>query len=153
MPSVIRIQTADFDLGSEIAQLRAGRSDVGAVVSFIGTVRDMNAGDAVFGLRLEHYPGMTEAVLQSLVDQARARWAIQEVCLIHRVGALRPGAQIVLVITTAAHRAAAFAACEFLIDRLKTAAPFWKQEQTPNGPRWVAARPADSAAADRWGQS
>jgi molybdopterin synthase catalytic subunit len=147
----ISIQTHDFDLGTEIAQLRAGNPQIGAVVSFVGTVRDMNDGSSVAEMELEHYPGMTEKALQDIVEQAKARWNIFDALVIHRVGALRPMDQIVLVAVTSAHRGEAFAACEFIIDYLKTQAPFWKKETTPQGSRWVDARAADDVALEKWG--
>ena len=147
----VRVQTADFDLGAEIAQLRAGDPKVGAVVSFVGTVRDLNDGAAVAEMELEHYPGMTEAALTRIVDQACTRWPLAAALVIHRVGPLLPQAQIVLVAVSAAHRGEAFAACEFIIDYLKTDAPFWKKEQTPDGARWVDARSSDDAAMSKWG--
>ncbi|MGZ5817493.1 MAG: molybdopterin synthase catalytic subunit MoaE [Burkholderiaceae bacterium] len=147
----IRIQTEDFDLGTEVAQLRATNPQVGAVVSFIGTVRDMNDGSSVAEMELEHYPGMTEKALDEIVVQAKTRWNIFEALIIHRVGALKPLDQIVLVAVTSAHRGEAFSACEFIIDYLKTQAPFWKKETTPQGARWVDARATDDAALDKWG--
>lgn len=146
----IRIQEADFDLSTEIAQLRAGCSQVGAIVSFVGTVRDMNDGSQVSEMALEHYPGMTEKSIGAIVAQARSRWPIADAVVIHRVGPLAPMAQIVLVAVAAAHRGEAFEACEFIIDYLKTEAPFWKKEQTPAGARWVDARITDDAALDKW---
>jgi molybdopterin synthase catalytic subunit len=146
----IRVEAADFDVSAEIARLRAGDARVGAVVSFVGTVRDMNDGDDVAELELEHYPGMTERALHDIVEQARARWPLYGVLVIHRIGPLRPQDQIVLVACTAAHRGEAFAACEFIMDYLKTDAPFWKKEQTPNGARWVDARVTDDAARAKW---
>jgi molybdopterin synthase catalytic subunit len=146
----VRVETSDFDLGAEIARLRAGDARVGAVVSFVGTVRDMNDGDSVAELELEHYPGMTERALHDIVEQARARWPLYGVLVIHRVGPMQPQDQIVLVACTAAHRGEAFAACEFIMDYLKTDAPFWKKEQTPNGARWVDARVTDDAARAKW---
>ena len=148
--SFIRIQESDFDLSAEIAALRKGDPRVGAVVSFLGTVRDMNDGSQVKGMTLEHYPGMTEKALQEILDQAKARWDIYQTLVIHRVGPLLPEDQIVLVAVTSAHRGEAFAACEFIMDYLKTAAPFWKKEDTPNGARWVDARVTDEAAMARW---
>lgn len=145
------IQTEDFDLGSEIAQLRATNPQIGAVVSFVGTVRDMNDGTSVAQMELEHYPGMTEKALDDIVEQAKARWDIFNALVIHRVGALKPLDQIVLVAVTSAHRGEAFKACEFIIDYLKTQAPFWKKETTPQGARWVDARSADDAALEKWG--
>ncbi len=146
----IRIQEADFDLSTEIAQLRQGDSQVGAVVSFLGTVRDMNEGSQVKGMTLEHYPGMTEKALEEILDQAKSRWDIQKTLVIHRVGPLLPEDQIVLVAVASAHRGEAFSACEFIMDYLKTAAPFWKKEDTPEGGRWVDARVSDDAAMARW---
>jgi molybdopterin synthase catalytic subunit len=146
----VRVQTTDFDIGAEIAALRAASKKIGAVASFIGTVRDLNEGDAVSAMTLEHYPGMTEKALAGIVTQAKARWDIFDALVVHRVGELQPGDQIVLVITTSAHRGEAFAACEFLMDYLKTQAPFWKKEQTPTGAKWVDAREADDQAAQRW---
>jgi molybdopterin synthase catalytic subunit len=148
----IRIQNTDFDLSTEVAQLRHGNSGVGATVSFIGTVRDMNQGDAVTVLELEHYPGMTEKALETIVMQARERWPIIDVTVIHRIGPLQPCDQIVLVAVIATHRGDAFSACEFIIDFLKTQAPFWKKEQTLQGTRWVDARAADDNAMARWNQ-
>ena len=146
----IRIQEKDFDISTEIAGLRKGDPRVGAVVSFLGTVRDMNDGSQVKGMTLEHYPGMTEKALQEILDQAKARWDIYQTLVIHRVGPLLPEDQIVLVVVTSAHRGEAFAACEFIMDYLKTAAPFWKKEDTPEGARWVDARVTDDAAMERW---
>jgi molybdopterin synthase catalytic subunit len=148
----VRIQTEDFDLSTEIAALRAGRAGVGAVVSFVGTVRDINQGTGVSSLTLEHYPGMTEKSLQAIVAQAKSRWQLDEVLVIHRVGPLQPLDQIVLVAVTSAHRGEAFEACEFVMDWLKTRAPFWKKEATPQGERWVDARESDDTAAARWGR-
>jgi molybdopterin synthase catalytic subunit len=148
----VRIQTADFDAGAEIARLRTGNPSVGAVASFVGVVRDRNDGDAVAQLTLEHYPGMTEKAIEAIVAEARARWDIIDVTVIHRVGELRPLDQIVLVVVAGAHRGDAFAACEFIMDYLKTRAPFWKKEQTPEGARWVDARASDDEAAERWAQ-
>jgi molybdopterin synthase catalytic subunit len=147
----VRIQTADFDLGAEVAALRANDPGVGAVASFIGTVRDRNDGQGVSAMELEHYPGMTEKAIEAMVDEAHRRFDIRKVCVIHRVGPLRPLDQIVLVAVSSAHRGAAFQACEFLMDYLKTQAPFWKKEQTPEGARWVDARVQDDAALSRWG--
>ena len=146
----IRVQEADFDLSRELAALRAGDGRVGAVVSFIGTVRDLNEGSAVSEMELEHYPGMTEKALGDIVAQARARWPLFGVQLIHRVGPLKPLDQIVLVACSSAHRGEAFAACEFIMDYLKTDAPFWKKEQTPEGARWVDARASDDSAKRKW---
>ena len=146
----VRVQTADFDAGHEIARLRAGRTDIGAIASFIGTVRDVNDAATVTGLTLEHYPGMTEQALADIVGEARRRFTILDALVVHRVGALRPGDQIVLVVITSAHRGMAFDACEYTMDMLKTRAPFWKKEQTPQGGRWVEARASDDEAAGRW---
>jgi molybdopterin synthase catalytic subunit len=146
----VRVQAADFDAGAEIAALRRADPKVGAVASFIGVVRDLNDGDAVATLTLEHYPGMTEKSLEAIVGEAKSRWDILDALVVHRVGELRPLDQIVLVAVTSAHRGEAFAACEFIMDYLKTRAPFWKKEQTPAGARWVDARGTDDAAAERW---
>jgi len=148
--SAVRVQAADFDLTAEIAALRAQDARVGAVVSFVGTVRDMNDGARVAEMELEHYPGMTEQALAQIVDQARARWPLYGALVVHRVGPLQPMEQIVLVACSSAHRGEAFAACEFIIDYLKTDAPFWKKEQTPDGARWVDARVTDDAALAKW---
>ena len=150
MSSSIRIQEKDFDVSAEIAALRKGDPRVGAVVTFLGTVRDMNDGSSVKGMTLEHYPGMTEKALQDILDQAKARWNIYQSLVIHRVGPLLPEDQIVMVAVTSAHRGEAFAACEFIMDYLKTAAPFWKKEDTPEGGRWVDARVTDETAMSRW---
>jgi len=146
----VRIQTADFDAGVEIAALRRGNPRIGAVASFIGVCRDANDGDAVSKMTLEHYPGMTEKALEKIVAEARARWEVMDVLVVHRVGELKPTDQIVLVVVAGAHRGEAFAACEFVMDYLKTRAPFWKKEQTPQGARWVEARATDDEAAQRW---
>ena len=146
----IRIEEQDFDLGAEIARLRSGQPQVGAVVAFIGTVRDMNDGARVAEMALEHYPGMTEKSIQAIVDQAHGRWKLFDTLVIHRIGPLLPQDQIVLVAVTSAHRGEAFAACEFIMDYLKSEAPFWKKEQTPEGSRWVDARATDGAALDKW---
>jgi molybdopterin synthase catalytic subunit len=146
----VRVQSEDFDLGAEITRLRAGNAKIGAVASFIGLVRDLNDGDAVASMTLEHYPGMTERSIEAIIDSAKARWNIYDVLVIHRVGRLLPCDQIVLVIVTSAHRGDAFAACEFLMDYLKTRAPFWKKEEIPGSARWVDARQSDDAAAARW---
>lgn len=146
----VRVQTEDFDAGWEISQLRKARKDIGAVVSFIGLVRDINEGDAVSQLTLEHYPGMTEKSLQAIINQAKARWNIIDVLIIHRVGTLQPCDQIVLVAVSGCHRAEAFSACEFVMDFLKTDAPFWKKEVTPHGEHWVEAKDSDDDAKQRW---
>ena len=149
----ISIQKADFDLTTEVKALRKGDPQVGAIVTFVGTVRDMNEGSQVKGMTLEHYPGMTEKSLEEIIIQAKARWDIRKTSVIHRVGLLLPEDQIVLVAVTSAHRGEAFAACEFIMDYLKTAAPFWKKEETPEGSRWVDARVTDDAAMARWFKS
>jgi len=146
----VRVQTGDFDIGEEIARLRVGDRGVGAIASFIGTVRDVNDASTITGMTLEHYPGMTEAALDEIVAEARQRFDIRDALVVHRVGALVPGDQIVLVVVTGAHRGAAFDACEFVMDWLKTRAPFWKKERLPDGERWVEARASDDEAAQRW---
>jgi molybdopterin synthase catalytic subunit len=148
----VRVQTEDFDVGAEIAALRHANPKVGAVASFVGCVRDVNEGDAVSTMFLEHYPGMTEAALTDIITRARARWDFFDATIVHRVGELKPLDQIVLVVVASAHRGEAFDACHFIMDYLKTDAPFWKREQTPQGARWVDARVSDEAAAARWGQ-
>ena len=155
----VSVQQVDFDAGAEIAALSAGRDDVGAVASFVGLVRadksatsEVGAGDtaSVQAMTLEHYPGMTEKALQEIVTEARGRWELQGVRVIHRVGRLLPGDRIVFVAVASSHRGDAFAACEFIMDYLKTRAPFWKKEETPAGGRWVDARESDDTAAGRW---
>ncbi|MCE1170359.1 molybdopterin synthase catalytic subunit MoaE [Azovibrio restrictus] len=146
----VRVQQEDFDLSSEVAQLRAGDARVGAVAAFVGLVRDMNEGAGVSEMALEHYPGMTEKALEAIVAEARGRWDLFDALVVHRVGTLQPQDQIVLVAVTSAHRGEAFAACEFIMDYLKTRAPFWKREVTPAGARWVDARESDEGAAARW---
>ncbi len=145
-----RVQVEDFDVGRELAQLRGGDARVGAVAAFVGTVRDVNDAASVADMTLEHYPGMTEKALEAIVTEAKSRWDIVEALVIHRVGRLRPADQIVLVGVTSAHRGEAFAACEFIMDYLKTRAPFWKKEATASGERWGEARASDDAAAARW---
>jgi len=147
---MVRIQTEDFDIGREIAQLHATNPRVGAVASFIGTVRDVNDATTVRTLTLEHYPGMTEKALETIVAEAKSRWSIEDAIVIHRVGQLKPTDRIVLVAVTSAHRGDAFAACEFIMDYLKTRATFWKKEETAQGTRWVDARESDDTAARRW---
>jgi molybdopterin synthase catalytic subunit len=147
----VSIQTEDFNVADEIAALRAGDKGVGAVCSFIGTVRDRNDGDSVSAMELEHYPGMTEKAIEAMIDEAFKRFDIRAARVIHRVGPLAPLDQIVLVAVTSAHRGESFQACEFLMDYLKTQAPFWKKEKTPTGERWVDARVADDKALQRWG--
>ena len=149
----VRVQTEDFDVAREIALLRGSDARVGAVASFIGIVRDQNDAAIVQTLTLEHYPGMTEAALNDICVQAHARWDILGALVIHRIGRLAPGERIVLVGVTSSHRGEAFAACEFIMDYLKTRAPFWKKESTPSGERWVEARASDEVAERRWGSS
>jgi len=146
----VRVQRQDFDIGAEIAAFRRADPGIGAIASFIGLVRDVNDGNAVAGMTLEHYPGMTEKALAGIVAEAKGRWHIVDALVIHRVGELQPLDQIVLVVVTGAHRGDTFAACEFIMDYLKTQAPFWKKEQTPQGARWVEARASDDQAAERW---
>jgi molybdopterin synthase catalytic subunit len=146
----VRVQKEDFDLGAEVARLRAGDPRIGAVVTFVGTVRDLNDGARVAELELEHYPEMTERSLHEIVEQARARWPLYGALVVHRVGPMLPMEQIVLVAVSSAHRGEAFAACEFIMDYLKTEAPFWKKEQTAEGARWVDARVSDDTAKAKW---
>ena len=145
----IAVQKEDFDLGAEVKAM-ARNAKIGAVASFVGLVRDVNDGAKVGAMTLEHYPGMTEKALQKIVDEAKGRWEILDCTVIHRYGELKPTDQIVLVVVASGHRGDAFAACEFLMDYLKTKAPFWKKEQTPEGGRWVEARDSDDSAAKRW---
>ena len=147
----VTVQSGDFDLSREIARLRAGNAQVGAVCSFIGTVRDRSDGVAVSTMELEHYPGMTEKAIEAMIDEAHRRFAIYGARVVHRIGLLQPADQIVLVAVSSAHRGQSFQACEFLMDYLKTQAPFWKKEQTPGGAHWVDARVSDDAAIARWG--
>ena len=146
----VRIQTEDFDAGAEMSAMRRNNPAIGALASFVGVVRDVNEGDAVSEMTLEHYPGMTQKAIEQIVQQARGRWNVIDALVVHRVGVLKPTDQIVLVIVASAHRGDAFAACEFIMDYLKTRAPFWKKESTPDGPRWVDARATDDMAAERW---
>ena len=146
----VRVQAGDFDVGEEIARLRARDRSVGAVASFIGTVREVNDAASITEMTLEHYPGMTEPALEAIVDDARKRFDIADALVIHRVGTLLPGDQIVLVVVSSAHRGMAFDACAFIMDMLKTRAPFWKKERLPDGERWVEARASDDEAAARW---
>ncbi len=153
MKARVVVQTEDFDLSEEIAKLRASDKRVGAVCSFVGTVRDINDGDTVSELELEHYPGMTEKSIEATIDAAFDRFDIYAVRVIHRVGKLQPMDQIVMVAVTSSHRGESFKACEFVMDYLKTQAPFWKKEQTPNAAttaRWVDARASDDAALAKW---
>ena len=147
---MIRVQEQDFDVGAEIEALTAGRHDIGGVVSFVGLVRDMAGGAKVGAMTLEHYPGMTEKQLREIEEEANRRWPLAASLIVHRYGRLEPGARIVLVVTASPHRDAAFAACHFLIDWLKTKAPFWKLEDTAQGAKWVAADARDDDAAARW---
>ena len=147
----VRIQVDDFDLGQELTSMRlAGRANIGALVSFVGQVRDINDGDTISALTLEHYPEMTEKALAAIENEAKLRWDISDSLIIHRVGTLKPLDQIVLVVVSSAHRAEAFKACEFIMDYLKTSAPFWKKEATNHGERWVEAKLADDEAKERW---
>ena len=147
---MIRVQAEDFDIGAEIAGLKAGRSDIGAIVAFVGTMRDRSRDYAVDEMTLEHYPGMTEKALEDICVQADARWKLLDIVVIHRVGSLKPGDRIVMVGVASAHRGDAFEACEFIMDYLKTRAPFWKRESGPQGARWVEADARDRAASTRW---
>jgi molybdopterin synthase catalytic subunit len=147
---VIRVQREDFDVGAEIDALARGNSAVGGIASFVGVVRAGGGGDAITALTLEHYPGMTERALEAIEAEARQRWPLAACLIVHRFGRLLPGERIVLVVTAAAHRQAAFEACEFLVDWLKTKAPFWKLEETARGERWVEAKDSDDDAARRW---
>jgi len=148
----VSVQADDFDVGAEIAALSAGRHEVGAVATFVGLVRDVSGGSSVGAMTLEHYPGMTEKSLEEIVEQACSRWSLYGVRVIHRFGRLEPGDRIVFVGVAGAHRGETFAACEFIMDYLKTRAPFWKLEETPTGARWVDARDSDDSAAARWEQ-
>ena len=147
---MIRVQREDFDPGKEIETLTRGRPEIGGVTSFVGLVRDMAGGDKITSMTLEHYPGMTEQQLAAIEAEATKRWPLDAVLIVHRYGELKPGDRIVLVITASSHRDAAFDACRFLIDWLKTKAPFWKQEETSAGARWVEAKESDDQAAARW---
>jgi molybdopterin synthase catalytic subunit len=147
---MIRVQREDFDVGAEIEALTRGKTGIGGVASFIGLMRDVAGDKNIRAMTLEHYPGMTERELERIEAEAKQRWPLIASLVIHRYGRMLPGDRIVLVVTASAHRAAAFEACEFLMDYLKTKAPFWKQEETPDGPRWVAADASDDQAASRW---
>jgi molybdopterin synthase catalytic subunit len=151
--ATIRIQEADFDVAREIALLSEGRTDVGAVVSFTGICRGIEGSEPIAALNLEHYPGMAEAEIKRHADEAMARWPLQGLTIIHRFGRITPGENIVLVVTASSHRQAAFEAAEFLMDYLKTSAPFWKQEESARGTSWIEARDHDDAAAARWTRS
>lgn len=146
----VKVQTADFDLSTEVDALRRAHPEAGALACFIGAVRDLNQGAAVSEMELEHYPGMTEKALEAIIEQARARWSLADALVIHRYGKLTPTDQIVLVAVATAHRGDAFAACEFIMDYLKTAAPFWKKEVTAAGAHWVDARDTDARALEKW---
>jgi molybdopterin synthase catalytic subunit len=146
----VRVQTEDFDAGDEIRCMRRDNPKIGAIAAFVGVVRDVNEGDSVAGMTLEHYPGMTERSIEAIVADACTRWQLINALVIHRIGSLAPTDQIVLVVVAASHRGAAFAACEFLMDYLKTRAPFWKKERIVGGSRWVEARTSDDEAAARW---
>lgn len=146
----IKVQVEDFDLSQELCELRANQPQTGAIVSFVGTVRDMNEGDIVQSMSLEHYPGMTEAALFDIADRASQRWVVQNITIIHRVGQLKPLDQIVLVMVATKHRSDAFSACEFMMDYLKTSAPFWKKESGTAGDRWVDARESDEDHLKKW---
>lgn len=153
IPVTIRIQAEDFDVSTELKQLSANDKTVGALVSFVGLVRDINEGQSIHAMTLEHYPGMTEKALHEIVQAAQQRWPLQGVTIIHRIGDLLPSDQIVLVITASRHRHAAFESADFLMDFLKSKAPFWKKENTPEGSRWVDARESDELALARWNNS
>ena len=146
----VRVQVEDFDAGVEINAMRLSHPEIGAVAAFVGQVRDLNEGDQVSSLELEHYPEMTEKSLAAIIEQAKKRWEVIDALIVHRVGKLKPLDQIVLVLVASSHRKEAFAACEFIMDYLKTEAPFWKKEQTPAGSRWVEAKASDDEAKKRW---
>ncbi|MBV16125.1 molybdenum cofactor biosynthesis protein MoaE [Thalassospira sp. GB04J01] len=146
----VSVQQDDFDPGAELAALTDGRTDIGAAVSFVGLVRDIHGGDTVSALTLDHYPGMTERELEKIADEAGNRWKLDGIRIVHRFGRMEPGERIVLVIALSAHRRDAFEACDFVMDFLKTRAPFWKREETQNGEKWVSAKASDDADADRW---
>jgi len=146
----VLVQREDFDCGAEIEAITRGNAKVGGVAAFVGLVRDVNEGSPVRAMTLEHYPGMTERAISKIIDDARARWDVMDCTVVHRFGELRPTDRIVLVVVASGHRGDAFAACEFIMDYLKTRAPFWKKEQTPEGTRWVEARAGDDDAAARW---
>ena len=147
---MIRVQREDFDVGAEIERIAGGKHGIGGIVSFLGVVRDTAGASRIGAMTLEHYPGMTEKKLGEIEAEARRRWQLEASLIVHRYGRLEPGERIVLVVTAAAHRQAAFEACEFLVDWLKTKAPFWKLEETATGPRWVEAQSGDDEAAERW---
>ena len=147
---MIRVQREDFDIGAELAALARGNKGIGGLACFVGLVRDLAGGEQIGAMTLEHYPGMTESQLEAIEAEARQRWPLDASLVIHRYGRLEPGDRIVLVATASSHREAAFESCQFLMDWLKTKAPFWKLEETPDGPRWVEADAKDDAAAQRW---
>ena len=147
---MIKVQREDFDIGAEIAALTSGRAGIGGIASFVGVVREGSGTERIAAMTLEHYPGMTERALEAIEAEARSRWPLEAALIVHRYGRLEPGERIVLVVTASPHRAAAFAACEFLVDWLKTKAPFWKLEETATGARWVEAQESDDEAAKRW---
>jgi len=149
---MIRVQAEPFDTAAELARLKQGRTDIGGTVIFVGTMRDLSDGAPISAMTLEHYPGMTEKALSEIDMEAHRRWPLLDTLIVHRYGTLAPGDDIVLVIATSSHREAAFEACYFLIDWLKTKAPFWKLEDTAEGARWVEARTSDDQAAERWSQ-
>lgn len=149
----VTVQTEDFDVSQELKDLRRDKPKIGAVAIFVGTVRDLNQGDEIDSMEIEHYPGMTEKALNDVLDKANERWSLQNATIIHRVGRLKPLDQIVLVATASEHRREAFAACEFIMDHLKSYAPFWKKEMTPKGGRWVDARDSDEVALKKWESS
>jgi molybdopterin synthase catalytic subunit len=149
----VRIQFEDFDAGREMDAVRRDNPDAGAIASFVGVVRGADGDERIAGMTLEHYPGMTEKSIADIIEQARSRWEIRDARVVHRVGRLKPQDQIVLVIVASAHRGAAFEACEFIMDYLKTRAPLWKKEEIASGARWVEARASDDAAAERWRRS
>jgi molybdopterin synthase catalytic subunit len=147
---VIRVQTEDFDIGAEITQITEGNTEIGGLASFVGLVRDYAGDEKISAMTLEHYPGMTENKLEALEAEARERWQLQDVLIVHRYGRLEPGDRIVLVVTASPHREASLESCQFLIDWLKTKAPFWKLEERESGAQWVESRETDSVAAERW---
>ena len=147
---MIRVQTEDFDIGAEITRITEGNTEIGGLASFVGLVRDYAGDEKISAMTLEHYPGMTEKKLEALEAEARERWQLQDVLIVHRYGRLEPGDRIVLVVTASLHREASLESCQFLIDWLKTKAPFWKLEERESGAQWVASRETDSVAAERW---
>lgn len=150
---MIKVQETTFDVGAEITAIKLGKAGIGGTAVFVGTVRDINDGKGVSAMTLEHYPGMTEKALAEIEAEARARWVLDDVLIIHRVGRMEPGEDVVLVICCSAHRQNAFDACQFLMDYLKTKAPFWKLEDSEGEESWVDARESDDAAAGRWSRT